>query len=219
MDFSPEHILNFLESIAHDPLMLALALALSTFITEDGALIAGSLLVGSEIISPGFAIITLSVGLLVGDIGLYGLGWAARSNSYLRKKLPITKTRRIRRWLKPREATVLFFSRFMPGTRFVTYVTFGFLKLSVIRFILVMTIAAVFWVTGMVLFISEIQQAFAEYGSVAGFISAIVLAIGLIIFVPHIIKLFGVSAVFPQGENEENTVTAQIKKEAVRGRN
>lgn len=40
---SPEAILAWLEAMTHDPLGLAVALALATLVTEDGALVAGSL--------------------------------------------------------------------------------------------------------------------------------------------------------------------------------
>jgi len=164
VDLSVETLMNWLEASAADPLMLGAALALATLATEDGALIAGSLLVGSGIATPLFAISALAFGILAGDIALYGAGWSARSSSFLRKHLPVKKSRGLRRWLIGKETAILFFSRFTPGTRLVTYVTFGFLKLSFVRFVIVMTIAAVLWVTGMVLFISEIQQAFAAYG-------------------------------------------------------
>lgn len=168
MDLSVETLMNWLEASAADPLMLGAVLALATLATEDGALIAGSLLVGSGVTTPLFAISALAFGILAGDIALYGAGWSARSNNFLRRHLPVKKSRGLRRWLVGKETAILFFSRFTPGTRLVTYVTFGFLKLSFMRFIVVMTIAAILWVTGMVLFISEIQQAFAAYGAWIG---------------------------------------------------
>jgi len=164
MNLSVENLLAWLEASAGDPLMLGAALALATLATEDGALIAGSLLVGSGVTTPLLAITALAFGITVGDIALYGAGWSARSSSFLRKHLPVKKSRGLRRWLKGKETAVLFFSRFMPGTRLITYVTFGFLKLSLVRFTLVMSVASAIWVTGMVLFISEIQKLFAAYG-------------------------------------------------------
>jgi len=168
VDLSVETLMKWLEASAADPVMLGAALALATLATEDGALIAGSLLVGSGVTTPVFAISALTFGILAGDIALYGAGWSARSSSFLRKHLPVKKSRGLRRWLVGKETAILFFSRFTPGTRLVTYVTFGFLKLSFVRFTIVMTIAAILWVTGMVLFISEIQQAFAAYGAWIG---------------------------------------------------
>ncbi len=219
MDFSPDNIIQLLVSLADDPLLLGLTLALATFATEDGALIAGSILVGMGISTPTFTIISLAGGILVGDIGLYALGWTARDNNYLRKRLPIKKTRRIRRWLKDREAMVLFFSRFMPGTRLVTYVTFGFLKLSFIRFVSVMTIAAIIWVSAMVLFVSEIQRAFADYGNVVSISAAVAVALGFIIFIPRIIKRTGLKTALPEIEEQQETHPVSAEIEAPSGSN
>ena len=180
MDLSVETLMAWLEASAADPILLGAALALATLATEDGALIAGSLLVGSSIISPLFAIAALAFGILAGDLGLYGAGWAARNSSFLRKQLPVKKSRGLRRWLQGKETAILFFSRFTPGTRLVTYVTFGFLKLSFMRFTVVMTIASLLWVTGMVLFISEIQQLFAAYGGLIGALVAVAIALGTV---------------------------------------
>jgi len=178
MDLSVETLMAWLEASAADPLMLGAALALATLATEDGALIAGSLLVGSGVTTPLFAISALAFGILAGDMALYGAGWSARSSSFLRKYLPVKKSRGVRRWLIGKENAILFFSRFMPGTRLVTYVTFGFLKLSFVRFAVVMTLASVLWVTGMVLFISEIQKAFAAYGTWIGAGAGVAFALG-----------------------------------------
>lgn len=219
MDLSPENIIHLLESLAHDPLLLGLALAVATFATEDGTLIAGSILVGMGIVSPLFAITAIAAGILIGDIGLYGLGWTARDNNYLRKKLPIGKTRKLRRWLKGKETGVLFFSRFTPGTRLVTYLTFGFLKLSFTRFILVMGGAAIIWVTAMVLFVSEIQQTFAEYGNTASIAAAILVAIALIILVPRFIKKSGLSTPMPEAIEDKEELPIPPTFETTRGSN
>ncbi len=183
MNVSVDTIMTWLETSAGNPWLLATALALATLATEDGALIAGSLLVGSGVTTPIIAVTALAVGITAGDIGLYGAGWSARSSKFLRKYLPVKKSRGLRRWLKGKETTVLFASRFMPGTRLVTYVTFGFLKLSFVRFTLVMTIASVLWVTGMVLFISEIQKAFATYGDWIGALIAAIFFVGIMILI------------------------------------
>ena len=188
MSFSVEALFAWFEAMAHDPISLAAALALSTLVTEDGALVAGSLLVGSAVASPLLVIAALTIGIVGGDIALYGAGWTASEFRWLKRKLPIKKAKKVRHWLRGREAMVLFFSRFMPGTRLVTYVTFGFLRLSLARFLTVMSVAAMIWVTALVLFISEIQQAFSSIGAVPAALVAAGIAIILIIFTPKIMR-------------------------------
>lgn len=174
--------------MAHDPMSLAIALALSTLITEDGALVAGSLLVGSSVASPLLIIAALALGIVGGDIALYCAGWTASEFRWLKRRLPLKKAKKLRNWIRGREALILFFSRFMPGTRLVTYVTFGFLRLSLLQFTVVMSVAAIIWVTAIVMFISEIQRALAGIGTIPASIIAGLSAITLIIIVPKFIR-------------------------------
>lgn len=187
MDFAPEQLLAWLEGLVQTPVMFALALAASTFITEDGAVIVGSLLVGSEIASPLLVVSALIGGIVGGDIVLYAAGWSARAFRPLRRNLPLKKAKKLRQWLRGREAAVLFFSRFMPGTRLITYVSFGFLRLSLLQFTALMLVAATIWVTALVFFISEIQQAVATVGSVWATVIAALSAVLFIYLTPRMI--------------------------------
>jgi len=193
MDFSPETLMAWLEASAGDPLLLGAILAVATLASEDGALVAGSLLVGAGVASPWLAIAALAFGITAGDVGLYGAGWAARSVGFIRKRLPVGKARSLRRWIVGKETAILFLSRFTPGTRLITYVTFGFLKLSVVRFTLVMTAASLLWVTGMVLFLSEIQQAFATFGAWTGAFAAMAIAAAVILGMRYFMKNRGLT--------------------------
>ncbi len=202
MEALTQNIVEWLQYVAHDPFLLALALALATFATEDGALIAGSLLVGSGEASAGLVITAIATGIIIGDIGLYALGWSARTSQFLRKHLPVKKSRPLRRWLQEREAAILFTSRFTPGTRLITYVTFGFLKLSLIRFVIVMIISGILWVGGMVLFVSEIQQTIGHLGLSTSLAIALFFAISFIFIVPRLVKKFTSSKTIHDAETE-----------------
>ena len=188
MTLTPEAIFAWLEATAHDPFALAIALALATFVTEDGALIAGSLLVGGEIASPLLVMSALVAGIVGGDVVLYAVGWSAREIRALRRRLPIKQAKKVRNWLRGRETVILFFSRFMPGTRLVTYLTFGFLRLSLMHFIIVMTAACLVWVVSIVLFISQIQKAFSGIGGTYAALVAAVIAVLIIIFAPKLVR-------------------------------
>ncbi len=185
---SPEAITAWLEAMTHDPFGLGIALALATLVTEDGALVAGSLLVGGGLASPVLVISALIIGIVGGDIALYAVGWTAREIRSLRQRLPIKRAKRIRNWLRGRETLILFFSRFLPGTRLVTYLTFGFLRLSLPHFVAVMTVASMVWVVAIVMFISEIQRAFSGMGGTFAAIAATLSAFGLIILAPRLAR-------------------------------
>ena len=188
MTFTPDLVMEWADQLVDQPLMLAALLALATLLTEDGTLIAGSLLVGAGLISAPLAIAALAFGIAAGDVGLYGFGWLARESRFLRRRLPLRKARALRQWLRGKTTPVLFFSRFLPGTRLPTYLTFGFLRMGLVHFTWVMSVAALVWVTAMVLFVSQIQQAFSTFGSAAGIIAGIAFALLLIFLAQRVVR-------------------------------
>lgn len=207
MEALTQSVIAWLQTSAHDPFMLALALALATFVTEDGALLTGGVLASTGAANPLLVIAALSAGITIGDIGLYALGWSARSQSFLRKRLPVHKARPLRKWLQGREVIVLFVSRFAPGTRLVTYITFGFLKLSLLRFATVMGLAGLIWVSGMVLFMREIQKTLANYGSWPSLAAALVFGIIVLLLVPRLVKRFGPPKDLTNNKNDMDGAT------------
>ncbi|NVJ99865.1 MAG: VTT domain-containing protein [Alphaproteobacteria bacterium] len=188
MTITPDTIWAWAEGVAQEPLLLALVLALATLVTEDGTLITGSLLVGAGMASATLVISAVAIGIAAGDVGLYGLGALAQKSRWLRRRLPLRKARDFRRWLEGRSTPVLFVSRFLPGTRLPTYLTFGFLRMPLLHFTLVMSVAAAVWVSLMVLFVSEVQKAAATFGGPAGVAAAILVALGAIIATHKLVR-------------------------------
>ncbi|MFC4349325.1 DedA family protein [Kordiimonas lipolytica] len=188
MTITPDTLLALAEELANQPLLLACVLALATLVTEDGTLIAGSLMVGAGMATAPFVIAAVAFGIAAGDVGLYGIGAAAQKSRWLRKRLPLRKAREFRRWLEGRSTPVLFASRFLPGTRLPTYLTFGFLRMPLLHFTLVMSVAAMVWVTLMVFFVSEVQKAVAHLGGWAGITAGILVAVGLIMLSHRLVR-------------------------------
>ena len=184
----PEFLLELINSVLATPVLLGILLALATFITEDGTLILGSQLIGTHQASPETVTISLIAGILVGDIGLYALGWGARKSKMIRRRIPLKAARSFRRWIEGRETAVLFATRFMPGTRLPTYVSFGFFSLSLTRFCIVMTLASLVWVSGTLFFIKEIQAQLMAIDQTVGIIGGIVVAILFVVVIPGVIK-------------------------------
>lgn len=188
MSFSPEAFVDWIMQMGHDPIAIGVFLALATLLSEDGALIAGSLLVGGAVLSATLVITALVAGIVLGDIGLYGIGALARESRFVRKRLSPRRMRRLKRWLDGREAVVLFLSRFLPGTRLPTYLGFGYLKLSLIRFTCVMTIAGITWVSAMVLFVSETQKLLSSVDSTLGIAGGLAIAFLFVIVIPRLVR-------------------------------
>ncbi|RMB07819.1 DedA family protein [Eilatimonas milleporae] len=180
-----DQIIAHITALTDRPLLLAAALALATLITEDGALIAGSLLVGNGSLDPFIAVTALVIGIAGGDVGLYGLGSLARTSRALRRRLPLRRIQKLKRWLRGRQTPVLFLSRFLPGTRMPTYVGFGYLRFSLTHFSLVMLSAAIVWVSAMVLFVSQTQRFLTEIGGTWGMAGGAATALILIVGMPH----------------------------------
>lgn len=185
---SADVLIDYITSFTHDPFLLGLALALATLVSEDAALVAGALLVGHDMVGAGLVIVWLIIGIVGGDIGLYGLGAGARTSAWIRRRVPIRRATAFRNWLKDREVTVLFLSRLMPGTRLPTYVSYGFLGMSLIRFSVVMLIAAIVWVSAMVFFVREIQGFLSQIDGTLGTVGGVLFAFLILYVVPRLIR-------------------------------
>ncbi len=177
-----------LEGLAHDPVMLGLALALATLVTEDGTLIAGALLASGGYADPSFIILAIALGITLGDIGLYGVGVLAGKWRWLKLKINADRLSRLNDWLQPRQSKVLFFSRFLPGTRLPTYLAFGYLKLSLLHFTIIMALASALWVSGMVLLVSVAQNIFTALLGPWAPLFGIAFAVTLIFGLPRLLR-------------------------------
>ena len=121
---------------------------LGTFVLEDLALASSLALMAENKISFQTAFLACFLGISIGDLGLYFLGYAA-SKFEIEKHFKFFKKHRasISR-LKRSEALTysIVISRIIPGTRLPTYLASGYLKYPFLQFFL-LTIASVFlWV-------------------------------------------------------------------------
>lgn len=110
-------------------LVIILLIALSTLISEDLACVGAGLMAAKGIISYGDAALAAFIGIFIGDLLLYALGrYVARPAM---KRVPfkwIFREQAIRQsseWFTERGPMVILLSRFLPGSRFPTYVAAG----------------------------------------------------------------------------------------------
>lgn len=144
-------------------MLTLLAIAAATFASEDLTCIATGLLIQRGAIGaiPGIAACT--VGIFVGDIGLWALGRLGGAAAF--KWRWLTKTTEFalvsgRRWLASNAAAAIVSSRFLPGTRVGLYVTSGVLGLSGATFALWAFAAAILWTPAIVLSTAALGHAF-----------------------------------------------------------
>jgi membrane protein DedA with SNARE-associated domain len=125
-----------------------ISIFLGTFILEDVALISSLALIAENKISFQAAFLACFLGISLGDLALYFLGYAASRFGTETKFKFFSKHKDTFEKMKKSQALSysIVISRFIPGTRLPTYLASGFLKYSFFNF-LFLTVASVFvWV-------------------------------------------------------------------------
>jgi membrane protein DedA with SNARE-associated domain len=116
-----------------------------TFILEDGATVASAMATQDGHVAMPVALASLYVGIILGDMGLYGLGRLASSVPWVQRFIPSSRQFSGREWLDRNVFKVVFVARFLPGVRLPTYTTCGFLRASFVKFALAATGATLIW--------------------------------------------------------------------------
>ncbi len=129
------------------PFAKAAGFFLATFVLEDVAAVGAGLLLATGGISWSAAFVACSLGIWMGDAGLYllarfaGRGWFERSS--LRRFS--AKVAESERWFSERGTPILIFSRLVPGARLPTYLAAGFLRVPLPRFLVITGVASCVW--------------------------------------------------------------------------
>lgn len=139
------NIAGLLDLAGRSPLVQAGLVIVGTFILEDAATVLAAMRVQDSSLSWMVALGSLYVGIIVGDMGLYGLGRLAASFPRLRRLVPERRQAHGREWLNRHTFRVVFVSRFIPGARLPTYTACGFLSASFRRFALAAVVATLIW--------------------------------------------------------------------------
>ena len=138
---------TLLLALGSSPWAVALAIIAATFVLEDVAIVAAALLAADGTIPPSLALAALVAGIFAGDLALYGLGAAARSQPWAHHFIGERRMKKGRAWLKRRYISALIGARFMPGFRLPTYAASGFLQLPFLPFATVAAFAGFVWTT------------------------------------------------------------------------
>ena len=142
MDLS---VAELLREAGHDPALQAVAIVGGTFILEDAATIIAATEVGNGKIALGVALGALYLGIVLGDLGLYGLGRLAALFPWAQRWAPRPGMKRTGQWIRDNVFKTVFVSRFLPGARLPTYTFCGFLRASFTRFALAAIVATLIW--------------------------------------------------------------------------
>jgi membrane protein DedA with SNARE-associated domain len=122
---------------------------LGTFITEDLSCVAAGVFAADGHIDYVTAIIACSLGIWLGDIGLYLIGWLTTRGllrwGWAKRRLQGRDNSAWRQAFERRGAKILFASRFLPGTRVPSYLAAGAIGWPLWRFAGVLGLAVVIW--------------------------------------------------------------------------
>lgn len=140
---------HFLTSTAASPLMQVLIIILATFILEDAATVLTAIQVQLHTVDPATALTALYIGIVSGDVGLYGLGYLAAHWPPARRWVETPERDMQRKWLTEKLFKVVFVSRFIPGTRLPLYTACGFFNAGLRTFTLATLAATVIWTTSL----------------------------------------------------------------------
>lgn len=138
-------VAGLLGAAGRHPAIQAGAIVLGTFILEDAATVLAAMQVQQDAIGTGLALGSLYLGIVLGDIGLYGLGRLATLFPWARRWVSPLRVTTGRQWIETHVFKVVFVSRFLPGARLPTYTACGFLGVNLGRFALAAVLATLVW--------------------------------------------------------------------------
>jgi membrane protein DedA with SNARE-associated domain len=179
MDFSATHLLDI---AGKSPVLQGAAIILGTFILEDAATAAAAMSVQSGGVPVAVALASLYIGIVLGDLGLYGLGRLAAHLPWAMRLIPPQRQDHGRQWLESHVFKVVFVARFLPGVRLPTYTACGFLGADLKKFTIAAIGATLIWTTSLFLLSLRVGKLLVEHLGAwrwvgfAAFLLAIVLA-------------------------------------------
>ena len=175
-------IASLLALAGHSVLFQAAAIILGTFILEDAATVAAAMQVQDGGLSAPVALAALYTGIVLGDLGLYGLGRLSAHIPWIARQLPPHRHETIKAWISGRVFKVVLVSRFLPGLRLPTYTTCGFVGADIKQFTLAAIVATSLWTSLLFTISLRLGQFLMDHLGVwrwagaAGFVIFIILA-------------------------------------------
>src|SRR5579862_7229248 len=104
------------------PLQIVIIIG-GTFILEDAATLLAAMQVASGALGLELALGALYAGIVLGDLGLYVLGFLSGQHEWARRLMPHHRRELGQEWVRTRVFPIVVVSRFVPGLRLPTYTT------------------------------------------------------------------------------------------------
>ncbi len=138
-----------LSSAAGSKPLQAAAIVFGTFVLEDAATLLAAMQVAAGAVSLPVALAALYAGIVLGDLGLYGLGNLSGKFAWAQNLVPRRRQDIGRNWVSQRVVPIVLVSRFVPGLRLPTYTTLGFLRAPIVKFTLAAIAGTLVWTSGL----------------------------------------------------------------------
>ncbi len=175
-------VAGLLKAAGAHPLLQGSAIIIGTFILEDAATVIAATQVEVGAIRPIVALVALYLGIVIGDLGLYGGGRIAASSPRINRLVSAERHAQGRQWLADRVFRVVLVSRFIPGARLPTYTACGFLRASFPRFALAAVVATSMWTSLLFLISLRIGRLLMDHFGAWRWAGAIGFALAVVAF-------------------------------------
>lgn len=119
---------NFTGGTISSEILLSIAIVLCAIFLEDITTVVVGVLAADGLIPVPIALISLYIGVVIGDTALYTIGAFARSHPRLAHYIDHDFTAPFRSWLEHSYAFKVFSGHFVPGFRFTTFTASGFFR-------------------------------------------------------------------------------------------
>ena len=113
-----------------------------TFVQEDAAIVVASFSNVEYGLPAGLAFFSIYLGIITGDLFIYGLGWAAQRNDWLRSKVIGPRVDQVRVWLEKNFVWAVAVCRVTPSLLFPTFIAIGWFRMPVKRFFIISLVSS-----------------------------------------------------------------------------
>jgi membrane protein DedA with SNARE-associated domain len=175
-------------------LLQFLTILLGTFILEDAATVLAAMRASEGGIPIPVALLALYAGIVIGDLGLYGLGALAWRAPLVRRWLPDQRTRPARDWICRRVFRVVLISRFLPGMRLPTYTACGYFHANLKLFALAAIVATLIWTSMLFSLSMHVGHFLIDHFGAWRWAGAAGFAIGVVVIMRGAARLTGTTA-------------------------
>lgn len=140
-----DSMLGLIRSFSATPALQAILAGFSTFILEDPTTVGCGLLVAAGKMHFIAAYAGVSLGITVGDLGLYAIGRYLAPRVVSWKLVTRTRLEQAEDLFEKNMILAVVGSRFLPGMRVPTYIAAGIAQAPVVRFLVIALSASLLW--------------------------------------------------------------------------